>query len=129
MSHTVPKRDPKALSRGCGAHRYRAGGSGGVAKLPRRELRTLWRICALAEYPGRQRDAQAGMALEMPMWGGGTHLFPVPCSEPERCAEGAGADPAEGRLPALEPAARYAGTACPVLRDSPGAETPVPAAL
>lgn len=41
MSHTVPKRDPRALSRGCGAHRYRAGGSGSVAKLGRSSVADL----------------------------------------------------------------------------------------
>lgn len=41
-------------------------------------------------------------------------------------AEGGGADPAEGRLPALEPAARYVR---PTPLDSPGTETPVPVAL
>lgn len=120
VSHTVLKRDPRALSRGCGAHRYRAGGRGGVAKLRRRELRLRG---GFAGYPGRQRDARAGMELEMSMWGGGTGLFPVPYAGPERCAERGGADPAEC-LRALEPAARCARPA-PLSR----AETPVPAAL
>lgn len=104
VSHTAPKRDPRALSRGCGAHRYRAGGRGGVAKFSRKELRLRG---GFAGYPERQRDARAGMELEMSMCGGGTGLFPVPHSGRERCAEGGGADLAEGRLPALEPAARY----------------------
>lgn len=75
VSHLVPKRDPRALSRGCGAHRYRAGGRGGVAKPRTRELRLRG---GFAGYPGRQRDARAGMELAMSVWGGGAGLVPVP---------------------------------------------------
>lgn len=108
VSHTVPKRDPKALSRGCGARRYRAGGRGGVAELCRTELR------------GDLRGTQEGRGMPQMGWRR-KYLCRVPgpgCSRSHTRGrrEAAQTPPRVGSLPW----SRQPGMAAP---------TPVPAAL
>lgn len=74
-------------------------------------------------------------AREMLLWGG-TVPFPVPHYGPKRCAEGGSGDPLRGPPPGgLAPCLRAGSPVrgCwpprPALRASPGAQTPVPAAL
>lgn len=61
------------------------------------------------------------MALEMSVGWRETGLLSVPHSGPERYAEGGGADPAEGRLPASEPAP---GMPAPPRETLPGQKLP-----
>lgn len=71
-------------------------------------------ICGV---PRKAEGCSSGMALEMSVWCGGTGLLPMHYSGPERGAEAGGADPAEGRLPASEPAP-------PVCATLPGQKLP-----